>query len=135
MNPESRPVRLALRGVLVLSLACLLAYIIKDARLLLAGAQGGLDRDSRAFLGSGLIALRVSPLYLIPLIMLLYHLRTAWSTPWSPKGQRSSLFLLPSLGARVTVTCVVVLAMLTGASALHRRSDVAVRALVGQHRE
>lgn len=135
LNPATRGARIAVRAMLALALACLVAYVVKDAILFLTPAPATLDGDSRAFLGSGLNALRVSPLYLIPLLLLWRHVRSTRIASPPSEARRGTFFILPSRAARVMVACGIALAIVTIASAVYRRSETAARALVAHHRD
>jgi hypothetical protein len=135
IRPQSRTILILVRAMLVLALACLLAYIVKDARLPFMADGSRMGPDSRAAMKLGSIVLRVSTLYLIPLILLWQHVWDAWHARPALAGPRTSLFLVPSRASRAAVATVLALAIVTTASALHKRSDASVRTLVSKHRE
>jgi hypothetical protein len=131
---DVRAAVIGVRAMLVLALACLVVYIVKDARLVAAGPPGGVEPGRESLLKFSLIVVRVSTLYLIPLVLLWQHVWDGWRDRPSA-GSRTRLFILPSRASRAAIAVCVALALLTTVSALHRRSDANVRALVVQHRE
>jgi hypothetical protein len=131
LDPRSRALRIAVRTLLMATLACLLLYIIKDAWLL---AEIGAKRESTTSLV--LMVLRICPLYLIPAVLLWEYLRSTRTPAWEAEqtsGKRHGLFLLPNSSARVAVATVAGVVLVTFALAAHRRSDASVRKLVSDH--
>jgi hypothetical protein len=134
-DPRSRTLRAVARTLLVTSLACLIAYAVKDLWLMIDSEWG--NSPLRTFL---LNLLRVSPLYLIPAVLLWDYLR-ATSAPDPQAGeseisvrQSSSFFLLPTLASRLTVAALIGIALLTLVLTAHRRSETTVRKLLSAHR-
>ena len=135
MNPESPRVRAGVRGLLVVTLVCLIAYIVKDARLMVAATQASMDRDAVALWTFGAMTLRISPVYLVPLILLWDHLRSTSASRWLAAGRRHDLFLLPDRASRIAVAWALILVAAAAIASGHRRSDGQVRALVTEHRD
>jgi hypothetical protein len=131
LDLRSRPVRAGVRTLLVASLACVLVYTVKDARILIET-----DRSTAPPFALALAFLRLGPLYLVPAVLLWDYIRST-STPSSQQvaGAPHGLFLLADRPARVAVAGVVSVALVTFAFAAHRRSHAAVRTLVSDHRE
>ncbi len=124
-DPRARAVRLGLRALLVASLVCLLVYIVKDAWLLVEE----MERNKAPLSTFLLYLLQLSPLYLIPAVLLWDYLRaTATSV------SAHSFFLLTNRASRVAVAGMVGVALVTFALAAHRRSEANVRKLVSEQR-
>jgi hypothetical protein len=130
LDLRSRGVRAGVRALLLASLACVLLYSVKDARLLL-----GTDTGTASPFALPLNFLRLCPLYLIPAVLLWDYLRSMSTPSGQAIGRRHSLFLLPDRPARLAVAGVAVVALASVAFAAQRRSDAAVRKLVSDHRE
>ncbi len=122
-------VRAGIRLLLVAAFLYLLLFLAKDTRMLPIAMPADAPWFSRA-----LMILRLCPLYLIPAVLLLAHIRSASAALWKGKG-RPGLFLLPDRAARVAVACTVVLGLVAFALAAHRRSDARIRDLLREHRE
>jgi hypothetical protein len=124
LNQDSPRVRLGLRAMFVMALACLTAYAVKDAYRLAA--------DSRTWWPFVEIASRVAPLYLIPAVLLVDYLRGTFA---SADARVNRSFLLPGRIARTTVVAAAVVAIVTLVLGSYRRSDASVRGLVREHRD
>jgi hypothetical protein len=126
---QSHAVRLAVRTVLVAAVVCLVIHAAKDLRILAAsGAGQSMPLDLFGFVS---IALRASPLYLLPALFLAEHLR---STMTSSDLRENRFFLLRDRPARQIAAGMAVVGMASFALALHRSSDATVRTLVREHR-
>lgn len=131
-NPSSRVARVAVRTLLLASMACLLAFASKDAWLFMEStwSEGSENR--------WLNFLRLCPLYLIPALLLGDYLHASLSaTSQNKEGEKPAsggFFLLSSRAARWAVVGVAGFAMITLASAAYRRSESNVRRLIGNHR-
>ncbi len=125
LDAESRGVRAGVRLLLAAAIACVSAFAVKDAWVLIE-----MEWSAKPALAVLLTALRLGPLYLIPAVLLWDYLRATASTRTS-----HGLFLLPGRAARVAVACVAAVALATLALAAHRRSDDSVRGTVAGHRE
>jgi hypothetical protein len=135
LDPRSRAARIGVRALLLASLACLLIYIVKDAWLLNDIRVG---TDEPTGLRFALMVLRLSPLYLIPAVLMVDYLRSTEAPAWQAAqegGKRHSLFLLPNRAARVAVAIVACVMLVTFALAARRQSEASVRKLVSDHRE
>jgi hypothetical protein len=126
LDSGSRLVRAGVRMLLIAALACLLLFAAKDAWLL-----HHTNWSTTPAFTVALLVVRLSPLYLIPAILLWDYIR---SISRLSGGARSSLFLLPDRASRLAVAGVVGVALVTLAFALHRRSDASARQLVSEHR-
>jgi hypothetical protein len=126
---QSRAMRLSIRALLVAAFACVLIHAVKDARML-ADITAGQSTPVSLF-GFISIALRVSPLYLIPMVLLLDHLR---ATTESDDLRERGFFLLRDRSARLVAVSIVVVGVASSALALHRSSEGTVRTLVRDHR-
>jgi hypothetical protein len=131
VDMRSSAARLAVRGLLVLACVCLMLYIVKDLGVLWAAAPQ-MRRDGATPFMLDLIVLRVAPLYLIPLVLLWPYLRATWPSEISSGEGRLELLLLPGRTARMVVAGSLLLAAITTAAAMHRRSEASVRALVAE---
>lgn len=121
-NPASRAARNGLRTLLLATLACLLAFVVKDLTTLAQAAPS---------VGQFLLAvLALCPLYLIPAVLLCDHLRASLK---QPDDQAQGFFLLTNRASRFAVAGVIGISLLTFALAVQRRSDANVRKLVSQH--
>jgi hypothetical protein len=124
-DPRARAVRMGLRALLIASLICLLVYTVKDAWLLLEE----MERNEAPLSKFLLYVVQLSPLYLIPAVLLWDYLRAiATSVP------AHGFFLLTNRASRIAVAGVVVVALVTFALAAHRRSEANVRKLVSEQR-
>lgn len=122
-NPASRAARIGLRALLLASLACLLAFVVKDMKVLVqAGGIGPLNVL--------LTALSHCPLYLIPALLLCDYLRAITK---QTTDQRRGFFLLTNRASRFAVAGIMGISLVTFALAAHRRSEANVRRLVSQH--
>lgn len=136
-----RPVVIALLGCACL---CVLVFAVKDVRLLesLVATEG----NGPSVLS---IVIRVSPLYLIPLALLLDYLRTsilatdehrlaqtgsASEKPGAGSPNDTGLFLLRDHAARALALGIAAAALVTVAAGLFRSSDGAVQRLVRAER-
>ncbi len=126
---RSRAGRAVVQTLLVAALTCVLVFAVKDAWLLVRTNWG----TTPAFWFVLLVA-RLSPLYLIPAVLLWDYIRST-AAPRLGAGPRSGLFLLPDRASRLAVAGMVCLAIVTLALAMHRRSDSAAQKLVRDHRE
>ncbi|MFN0110287.1 MAG: hypothetical protein ACKVZH_15635 [Blastocatellia bacterium] len=124
-KPASRVARIGLRVLLLASLACLLAFAVKDAQALVQGGAVLGDSNLRTLL---LTAVILCPLYLMPAVLLCDYLRA--TTTDQPQG----FFLLPHRASRFAVAGVIGISLVTFALAAQRRSEANVRKLVSQHR-
>ncbi len=130
-NPRSPFARVGVQVLLFASLACVLAFAVKDAWLFVSRESFGLNQI--------LHLLRLCPLYLVPALLLWDYLRFSPIAPpkedtEQPARPAGSFFLLPDRISRFAITCVVAAALVTGTLAAHRRSEGSVRKLVGAHR-
>lgn len=123
-NPTSRPARIGLRALLLVALACLMIFTIKD--LFLFVVRVGDDPSLSANL---LLTLVMCPLYLIPALLLYDYLRAITK---QPDDQTHGFFLLTNRASRFAVAAAIGIALVTFALAAHRRSDANVRKLVSQ---
>lgn len=134
-KPASRAVRISLRVLLLVSLACLLAFAVKDSQVLVR---------SGAVLGDGnpwtllLTALILCPLYLMPAVLLCDYLRATTGQTTEPAtdqatDQPQGFFLLAHRASRLAVAGVIGISLVTFALAAQRRSDANVRKLVSKH--
>jgi hypothetical protein len=126
--PQSRPARAAVVALLSLSIACVLAFGVKDLWY-------GLDDEGYPLSAVFTIALRIAPFYLVPVLLLVDYL---WALS-AAAGRDADLpvprlFLVSSRAARATAAVAAALALATMLAAAHRRSDASVRDLVTQHR-
>jgi hypothetical protein len=122
-------VRAGVRALLGAALACVLLYTVKDAWLLIE-----MEWSRLSPLTFGLTVLRVCPVYLIPAVLLWDYFRST-SAPSGQATERHTLFLLPNRAARLAVAGFAGVALITFALAAQRRSDTAVRKLLGDHRD
>ncbi len=120
---RSRPF---VRALLWSAAACLVAFMVKDAWLAYGSSNLSRTPDQRAFTAFGQMTVRLAPLYLIPLILLLAHVRRA--TP-------PAFFFSSGRGSRLALAAIVAVSSFGVVSALHRRSDTTVRHLVAEHRD
>jgi hypothetical protein len=131
-DPRARFVRVSLRVLLWASLACLLAFTLKDSLILVktAGKEGPLHTLILMFL-------RFCPLYLIPALLLWDYLRSideVLRNGEEPGARAGNFFLLPDRASRVAAFVTAGIALATFVLAAHRRSEGNVRALVADHR-
>lgn len=126
-EPDSRAARLGLRVLLLASFACLLAFAVKDAQVLVR--VGAVLGDSNPWTRL-LTALILCPLYLMPAVLLCDYLR---ATTKQMTNQPQGFFLLPHRASRFAVAGVVGISLVTFALAAQRRSDANVRKLVSKH--
>lgn len=126
-KPASRAARIGLRVLLLASLACLLAFAVKDWQVLVRGGTVLGDSNLRTLL---LTALILCPLYLIPAVLLCDYLR---ATTGQTTDQQQGFFLLPHRVSRFAVAGVIGISLVTFALAAQRRSDANVRKLVSKH--
>ena len=122
---SSRAVGIGVRALLAAALACMLLFAIKDAWWLAANWQAAFAN----------VVVRVGPLYVIPALLLLDHLRAAFAASTPDPAARPALFLLPHRAARAATAASVVVALATAVLASQRSSDASVRALVREHRD
>lgn len=126
-KPASSAARIGLCALLLASLACLLAFAVKDLQVLVRGGAVLGDSNPWTLL---LTALILCPLYLMPAVLLCDYLRaTTGQTTDQPKG----FFLLSHRASRFAVAGVIGISLVTFALAAQRRSDANVRKLVSQH--
>jgi hypothetical protein len=132
-NPASRAARIGLRVLLLASLACLLAFAVKDLSVMMLGA------DSPALSSFLFLTLLLCPLYLIPTVLLCDYLRASTEQPTGqqptgqqPTGQQQGFFLLTNRASRFAVAGVIGISLVTFALAAQRRSEANVRKLVSQ---
>lgn len=130
LDPRSRAVRASVLTLLVTTLGCLLLYTVKDGWLLT-----GMDWSTAPPFAAALTVLRLCPLYVIPAVLLWDYVRSTSTPSGLAASKQHGLFLLPDRAARVAVAGVIGVALVTFALAAHRRSEAAVRKLVGEHRE
>jgi hypothetical protein len=123
-HPASRAARLGLRTLLWVSLACLLAFAVKDIFLMMRGG------DSPALGAYLLLTLMLCPLYLIPALLLCDYLRASLKPS---DDQAQGFFLLTKRASRFAVAGVIGISLVTFALAAQRRSEANVRKLVSQH--
>ncbi len=124
LSPGSRLARTGVRTLLMASLACLFLYAAKDVWLLLESEVGGAKPFSMFT-----TVVRLSPLYLIPAVLLWDYLRSM------SRSSGQAFFLLPDRAARVAVAVVAGVLLATVGFAAYRRSDASVRRLVTSHRD
>lgn len=130
LNPRSRTVRAGVRTLLIVALACVLVYGLKDAWLLIET-----EWTKAPPFAVALTLLRLCPLYLIPAVLLWDYIRSTSTLEAQTPVQPHGLFLLPDRASRIAVASVVGVAIVTLALAAHRRSDASVRTLVSDHRD
>jgi hypothetical protein len=126
-----RVTRRAVVALLVLACLCLVTFALKDLRLLdslVATENAGGSAGPKAWD----IALRLSPFYLIPLVLLLDYLRVTLA---AESLQATGLSLLGNRPARRLAFGLAAVAGVTVVAGLVRSSDRAARGLVQQHRE
>lgn len=123
--PGSAAARAALRWVLWASLACLAMFALKDLNLL--RPEGDFSPWGRVVPALFVI----SPMYLIPGVLIYDYLRDATKTP---DGGMPGFFLLTGGASRAAIGAAAGVAILTLAVAAQRRPEDEVRALVNQHR-
>lgn len=126
-KPASSAARIGLRALLLVSLACLLAFAVKDYQVLVRGGAVLGDSNPWTLL---LTALILCPLYLMPAVLLCDYLR---ATTKQTTDQRQGFFLLTNRASRFAVAGVIGISLVTFALAAQRRSDANVRKLVSQH--
>jgi len=136
-NLHSCFARAGVRALLLASLACLLAFILKDIWLLL---RLDLPPEMSPAGSKILHFLRLCPLYFIPALLILDYLRSSFAVPPENAGAEKPdhlarrFFLLPDRSSRFAVALAVAGALATFALAAHRRSEASVRQLVSGHR-
>ncbi|MFN0118951.1 MAG: hypothetical protein ACKV2V_00455 [Blastocatellia bacterium] len=130
-SPASRAARIGLRTLLLASLACLLAFAVKDMVVL---AQTGGMPEGKGWLGFLLFTLALCPLYLIPAVLLCDYLRALTKQSNDQAYGAQGFFLLTNRASRFAVAGVIGISLLTFALAVQRRSEANVRKLVSQHR-
>lgn len=133
IDSRSLWVRATVRGILFVSLGCLLVFALKDTWFLIQASedQPGLGRTTVHFL-------RLCPLYLIPALLLADHLRASLTgARRSDEADDSArrFFLLQTRTARYAVVVLIGMAIVTLGQAAHRRSEGNVRRLVSDHQE
>jgi hypothetical protein len=126
-KPASRAARIGLRVLLLASLACLLAFAVKDSQVLVRGGAVLGDSNPWTLL---LTALILCPLYLMPAVLLCDYLR---ATTEEATDQPQGFFLLAHRVSRFAVAGVIGISLVTFALAAQRRSDANVRKLVSKH--
>ncbi len=135
-NPQSRLARVGVRALLLASLACLLAFTLKDAWLFMETT-----REEGSLQARFLNLLRLCPLYLIPAMLLWDYLCFSSMAPPIGKDQEEparrarGFFLLPDPASRFFIVLAVVGSVVTLALAAHRRSEGSVRQLVITHQK
>lgn len=123
--------RLTIAALLALAALCVAAFALKDLRLLdalVTAENAGGNAGPKAWD----VATRLSPFYLIPLLLLLDYLRVTLA---ARSLQETGLSLLSNRAARTLTLGLATIAGLTVAAGLFRSSDAATRRLVLQHRQ
>lgn len=107
-------------ALLLLSLACLTAFFLKDASILFAEA-----RATGSWTPVPLLLVMLGPLYLLPAVLLSDYLRSVGP---------ARLFLLPHRAARRALAAAAAVALIWIAAAAQARSDSSARRLLRAHR-
>lgn len=124
-RPGSAAARAGLRLLLWASAACLLLFGLKDLNLLIPpnGYAGWIHMLVAMFV--------ISPMYLIPVVLLYDYLREASKTS---DGSTPGFFLFTTRASRAAISAAVGVSIITLTFATQRRTDNEVRGLVNQHR-
>ena len=125
-SPRTRAV---VRGLLLVSIACVAVHAVRDTW----HAARTFDFARLRWMEAGLILLRLSPLYLVPLVLLVDYLGASRERNDEETRTWQALFVLPTWSARLVVGLVAVAAVSSAALTLHRRSETSVRSLVASH--